>query len=84
MPNLIERSEAPPAATLEEAYIRAILSDDSLSMGERLLLLEGLLVHDSTPEPSGAQGSERFVSPARGLRGPRVRRRSSRPTPQAG
>jgi hypothetical protein len=44
----VGRAEARPGAP---KLIQEILGDITLSMSEKLLLLEGLFVHDSTPGP---------------------------------
>lgn len=49
MTTMIRPLEGPNAAAVGET-IREILSDISLSMGEKLLLIEGLFVQDTTPE----------------------------------
>ena len=41
--------------------IQEVLSDITLSMGEKLLLLEGLFVHDSTPGPQVARAGREFA-----------------------
>jgi hypothetical protein len=48
MATMILAADRPTAGVVPKPIID-ILGDPTLSMGEKLLLLEGLFVHDSTP-----------------------------------
>ena len=49
----------PPAAGYSADPILEIMNDADLTLGEKLLLMEALLVHDSTPVPRLGRGAGR-------------------------
>ena len=54
MATMILPVETPGAPAHPGDAILDILHDITLTMGEKLLLIEGLFVHDSTPSPDRA------------------------------
>jgi hypothetical protein len=52
MATMILPAEASGVRARPADAVLDIMHDTTLSMGEKLLLIEGLFVHDRTPEPA--------------------------------
>ena len=55
---MVQRPEAPEAASTTPASLAEVLRDETLTSGERLRLVEGLFVHDADNDASRGAPSD--------------------------
>ena len=55
---IVQRPEAPEAASTTPASLAEVLRDETLTSGERLQLVEGLFVHDADNDASRGAPSD--------------------------